>query len=615
MQLAKSREGVRKVVVALRLFRKYADSFVTTRIVTAVILIVITSILSALAPAALKVVVDELTNVSGNAAVIVPYGFVAIYVLAQWLGRVIWETRGLVYTQAEARAFRNLSEEVFAHVMNLPLRFHIERQTGALIQVVSGGVTSFQIMLQQLLFSVLPVLVELGTMLIVLLGLRHSEFMWLFAGALLGYSVLFRYTAAVVSHRASRVQTAHINTYTTLTDSILNYEAVKHFAAELLVRKRVRAKLIDAETETIAASRRTAIVGLGTATIFATLITLTFVHATRSVANGQMTIGEFMLITAYMAQVIRPVEALAYAVQALASNAVVVSRLLDLLAQPAERDCASSQGALVQKGTVEFQSVSFSYTPDRKVLNTACFKVRPGQTLAIVGASGSGKSTVVRLLIRLLEPDSGRVLLNQVAVSDIPLPQLRRSIAIVPQDTVLFDDSIANNIRFGKPECTEAEIIEAAKLAHLHHFIMSLPEGYETRVGERGVKLSGGERQRVSIARAVIKSPAIFVFDEATSSLDSKTEQEILGNLQEISDGATTVVIAHRLSTVTHADEIVVLDNGSIAEVGSHDSLLRRKGVYAALWEAQQRIVSDTSAKRDVTARARARRANVSPPP
>jgi ATP-binding cassette subfamily B protein len=319
-----------------------------------------------------------------------------------------------------------------------------------------------------------------------------------------------------------------------------------------------------------------------------------------------LTIGGFVLVNTYMLQLVRPVEMLGYAMQAFSQGIAMLEKLLELLQQdteapslvPSSSSMTPSSADPDGPGALEFENVSLSYHSDRAILKGLSFVVPAGNTLGIVGSSGGGKSTIVRLAVRLLEPNSGRILLNGLPITEISLDTLRRSIAVVPQDTALFDDTIAFNIGFGKVGSTRAEIERAAKLANLHDRILRMPEGYNTRVGERGMKLSGGERQRVSIARAAIKKPQMFMYDEATSSLDSRTEQDILKNLRDISHSSTTLVIAHRLSTVAHADEIIVLEEGSIVERGSHLTLLHNEGRYATLWRAQQEHHPDVLGKR-----------------
>lgn len=321
--------------------------------------------------------------------------------------------------------------------------------------------------------------------------------------------------------------------------------------------------------------------------IFAIFLAATTLYAVHEVERGRLTVGDFVLITSYLAQVVRPVEALGYAMQGFSQGAAMLEKMLALFHEQSEPQQPGNGVRLEGPGQLEFEDVTLSYGPGRAALRGVTFKVPAGKTMGIVGTSGSGKSTLVRLLVRLLEPDGGRILLDGVPISGLPLAALRQSIAVVPQDAVLFNDSIGENIAFGKVDCTQEEIEQAARRAHLHELIASLPDAYGTNVGERGLKLSGGERQRLSIARAAIKRPRIYVFDEATSALDSATELQIVRNLREISRSVTTLVITHRLSSVMHADDIIVLEKGIVVERGTHASLLRQQGRYAALWSAQ----------------------------
>jgi len=311
-------------------------------------------------------------------------------------------------------------------------------------------------------------------------------------------------------------------------------------------------------------------------------------YAAHEVGRARLTVGDFVLVTSYMLQVIRPVEALGYAMQGFSQGAAMLETMLALFHEKSEPQQSGDAVRLEGPGQLEFENVWLSYGPHRTALRGVSFKVPAGKTIGIVGASGSGKSTLVRLLVRLLEPDSGRILLDGVPISALSPVALRRSIAVVPQEAVLFNDSVGENIAFGRTECTQAEIEQAASRAQLHEFIASMPDAYDTNVGERGLKLSGGERQRLSIARAAIRHPRIYAFDEATSALDSATELQIVRNLREISHSITTLVITHRLSSVVHADEIIVLERGMVVERGTHASLVRQQGRYAAFWSAQQ---------------------------
>ena len=587
--LQKVRNGMASLREVIALIWTDATGFVRLRLVVALLLIMAASAMTALGPVALKLVVDGFTGQAGAVGTSA-VTLIGLYVLSQWLARTVGEIRGLVYARAERRMSRMLSERLFAHVMRLPLRFHLERQTGAISQALDNGLNGYQMVLHTLVFTILPVATELGTIVVVLSRLDQPAFLGLFSGAIVAYAVVFWYSAYTIMAAARAASESQVNATAVMTDSILNYETVKYFTAESVVQARVSRALTQTENGWVGFYRRYAYNGLGVATIFAGFLGVTILHAAHEVQGGRMTVGSFVLVNTYMLQVVRPVEMLGYAMQTLSQGMAFLGKMFEIFREKAEAfspgdiSPAGSDGA----GRLDFEGVGVSYRCDRVILQDVNFTVPSGKTLGVVGGSGAGKSTLVRLLARLIEPDTGRILLDGTAICDLPLATVRQAIAVVPQDTVLFNDTIGYNIAFGKAGSTQAEIEHAARLAHLHDFIMSLPEGYDTRVGERGVKLSGGEKQRVSIARAAIKRPRIYVFDEATSSMDSNTEREILRNLREISRFSTTVVIAHRLSTVVHADEIVVLEGGTIVERGSHAALLRQNGRYASLWEAQQ---------------------------
>ena len=557
------------------------------RLILSLLLLVAMSLTTALGPLALSHVVDSLSG--KPAASQLPVTLMALlYVLSQWFARSIGEVRGLVYARAERRMFRSLSERLFSHVMRLPLRFHLERQTGAINQALENGLRGYQMIVHHLVFTFLPLLVELGTTSVILMGLKQPVFFMLFAGALVCYAVAFAFAAYRVASAASSASAAHINAAAAMTDGVINYETVKYFAAEALVQERVSQALIRTEQQWVDFSKRYAASGLMVAAIFGAFLLATILYATRQVQAGMLTLGGFVLVNTYMLQLVRPIEMLGYAMQAFSQGIAMLEKMLELLHQEPELLQESDRRLTSGPGELQFENVGLFYRPDRLVLKNLSFTLPPGKTIGIVGASGGGKSTIVRLIVRMLEPNEGRVLLDGQPIAELSLDKLRQAIAVVPQDTVLFDDTIAYNIGFGKAGSTVAEIESAARLAHLHDFIMRLPERYETRLGERGVKLSGGERQRVSIARAALKNPRIYIYDEATSSLDSHTDREVLENLREVSKSSTTLIIAHRLSTVVHADEIVVLESGSIVERGAHEALLREGGRYAELWRAQQ---------------------------
>ena len=577
-------ESVRAVFALIWL---HTNQFVKIRLALAVSALVLASIFTALGPVALKNVVDAIAGDRPGTDVSLAV-LAILYVITQWLARGAGELRALLYAYAERRMLRTLSENLFAHVMRLPLRFHLGRQTGAIAQTLQNGLQGYELILHHLVFTFLPVTAELATIVVVLTRLDQPMFFAFYAGAAVCYAIVFAFTVSKVMRTANAASEMSIDASATMTDSILNYEIVKYFTAEPVVQEKVSRALRKTEKEWVSFYRIYSVNGLAVATTYAAFLALTILYAVAQVQAGALTIGGFVLVNTYMLQIIRPIEMLGYAVQGFSQGTAMLTSMLVLLKEAPEPESVDAATPPSGPGSLEFDSVGVSYRSDRTILDGVTFCIPAGKTLGIVGTSGAGKSTIVRLVTRLLEADSGRILLDGIPVSEMSLAVVRQAIAVVPQDTVLFNDTIGYNIGFGKHGSTQHEIEDAARVAHLHDFITSLPDGYATHVGERGVKLSGGEKQRVSIARAALKQPRIYVFDEATSSLDSRTERQILRNLRDISSSHTTLVIAHRLSTVVHADEIVVLDHGSIVERGTHSSLLEQNGRYAALWRAQQ---------------------------
>lgn len=566
-----------------------ADTFVRRRLALALLLAAGSSALAAVAPLFLKMLVDCVAAPHSDAIYCTPAALVVAYAASQWLVRSLQEARWLTYGTADQRLQRRLSLRLFEHVMKLPLSFHLDRKTGALGQTLNNGLLGCRLVIQHLVFSVLPVMIEVAMMTSILIFLDQPAFLVIIATALLFYALAFTMGAVRIARSARGASAAHIDSNAVLTDSILNYETVKCFNAEATVQEHFDAALVRTECQWKTFYIHKFGNGLLVAAIFSLSLGTSMVVAAGAVSRGSLSIGEFVLVHTYLLQIVRPVEMLGFALRDIAHGLAFIEKMAELLMERLEEGSRERLGELARgRGELVFDRVSFSYRPERPVIADVSFTIPAGKTVAVVGASGSGKSSLVRLLLRFCEPDSGQILLDGALISEMSVSSLRETIAVVPQDTVLFNDSIAYNIGVGRPRSPAKDIERAARMAHLHEFIAAQPDGYATKVGERGMKLSGGEKQRVAIARAALKTPRIYIFDEATSSLDSKTEQKILCNLRDVSRGATTLIIAHRLSTVTDADEIIVLDNGRVLERGTHHALLRNDGVYASLWAAQQ---------------------------
>ena len=600
----------RDFAAALGLLREEADSAAAWRLGATVSLVVTGGLLAGLAPLALKGLVDTLASgVDWRQRTVIASAAAqaAWYLAALCLARLLAELRPSLIGAAEQRIYARLRQRFLAHLLALGLPFHLGRRTGALVQSGEQALLGYQIIIFNLVHSFLPVLVELVTVTLVLLSLGQPAMVATFGATALAYLVVVGICARRLESVAQAVSDANLRTQDMLTDALLNYETIKYFGAERSTRDRFDAASQVLERRWTRLHDERTRLGLALTVTFVLSLTASLALAIQAVADGTLSVGGFVLANVYMLQIVRPFEMLGAAARDLSQALVFVRPMLDVLAQAPESSASArpppashTEGGPSASAShtahhrpapaISFRGVRFGYD-GKTVLHDLDLSVAAGRTVAIVGASGSGKSSLIRLLLGLYAPQAGGIWLDDQNIASIPLSELRAMIGLVPQDAVLFNDTIAFNIAIGSPTAIRGAIEQAAKVAGLHDFIMSLPEGYDTVVGERGLRLSGGERQRIAIARAVVRQPRIYVLDEATSMLDNVTESKILKNLQKVAAGCTTITIAHRLSTVRHAEEIAVLESGRVVERGDHASLLARNGPYALMWAAQVRAV------------------------
>lgn len=556
-------------------------------LVIAFVFMVVSKVSITLVPLAYKAMVDALSGETAKMLAI-PIGLILAYGVARVGGALFEELRNVMFVHVSQNATRLLGLRVFRQLHALSLRFHLERQTGGLSLSIERGTQAVATVLSRLLFSIFPILFEITLVSVIMWHLLNG---WFALAIVVTVGCYILFTVMAVSWRTlfrRELNRANADTNSKSLDSLLNYETVKYFGNEDFEADRFNMSRRLYEYAAIKNQFSFTAINLGQTAIISIGLIVMMAMAAQGIVQGRMTVGDFVLVNAYLLQLYQPLNFFGFIYAEVRQALIDMENMFDLLQEEQEIvDRPDASALQLRAGEVRFDSVSFGYDERRPILKNVSFTIPAGNTVAIVGASGAGKSTLSRLLFRFYDVSGGAVSIDGQDIRSLKQASLRAAIGIVPQDTVLFNDTLGYNIGYGKTGSSQEEIERAARLAHIHEFIVSLPDGYETRVGERGLKLSGGEKQRVAIARTILKNPAILVFDEATSALDTQTEREIQAHLREVSRDHTTLVIAHRLSTVVDADEIIVLEAGEIVERGRHDALLAANGRYAAMWQNQ----------------------------
>ncbi len=578
-----------RVIRSLMPFLWSANGFeLRARVVIALAMLGVAIAANVGVPLVYKEAVDALTP-GKDLVLALPLAMIGAYGLLRLASVASGEIRDAIFAKVTQHAIRTVALRVFEHLHRLSLRFHLDRQTGGLSRAIERGAKGIEFTLAFMLFSIIPTLIEILVVCVILWALYDFWFA-LVTFITIGSYIWFTLMITEWRLRFRREMNARDQEASTRAiDSLLNFETVKYFGNETHEARRYDHALARYETAAVKNKTSLSLLNVGQAAIISGGLTGVMIMAGMGVTGGTMTLGDFVLVVTYLMQLYLPLGFLGYVYREVKQSLTDMEAMFDLVQVPP--DVTDREGAaplVLSGGEVVFDDVSFGYRPDRPILKNVSFRVPAGRKVAIVGPSGAGKSTISRLLFRFYDVDGGCIAIDGQDLRDITQDSLRGAIGIVPQDTVLFNDTVHYNIAYGRPGAADQEIKAAARLAAIHDFIASTPDGYETRVGERGLKLSGGEKQRVAIARTMLKRPTVLVFDEATSALDSHTEKEIQAALRAVSVDHTTLVIAHRLSTVVDADEIIVLDNGAIVERGTHQALLDAHGRYAAMWARQQ---------------------------
>ncbi|MBN9564973.1 MAG: ABC transporter ATP-binding protein/permease [Alphaproteobacteria bacterium] len=559
------------------------------RVIGAIIFLIIAKVTNPLVPVFLKKIVDALSTPQ-TAFVVVPTALILAYGLFRVLAQGFLELQNILFAKIGQHAIRRIANEVFINLHNLSLNFHLSRKTGGLSRSIERGTKSIETLLRMSLLSLVPSFFEILVVSIMLALI----FDWRFAALIVATMALYIYVTMLTTHwRAQylkRMNQSDDKANTKAIDSLLNYETVKYFNNESMEVKRFDDAFAKYEEDAVKNHLSLSALNVYQAIIISLGLIAFMALAGHEVVHGKMTVGDFVMVITFLLQLYIPLNFLGFAYRETKQSLINMSEIFALKDEEAEvKNKPNAKPLMFKNGSVRFDKVSFSYIPERPILKDVSFTLAGGKTVAIVGPSGAGKSTIARLLYRFYIESKGSIFIDNQNLADCTLDSIRKIIGVIPQDTVLFNDSLYYNILYGRPDATYDEVVAASKQAQLDAFISRLPEGYDTQVGERGLKLSGGEKQRVAIARTILKNPKIFIFDEATSALDTHTEKAIQESLRIVSWNRTTLIIAHRLSTITHADLIVVLEKGEVVEQGTHDELLKLNSAYASLWNKQNK--------------------------
>jgi len=580
--------------LAFKLILPYLFEF-KKRIAFAMLCLVLTKIASVYLPFILKDIIDTLDTNLDKALIVVPLALVATYGGVRLSIVLLAEIRDTLFGRVTERAIRRIGLKVFRHLHHLDLDFHLDRQTGGLSRDIDRGTSGISFLMRFMVFNIVPTMLEI-VMVIIIFHIKYG--IWFSLITLISVVIYISYSVYATELRTRFVRAANkadSSSNTRAIDSLLNYETVKYFTNE-----EYEAKAYDEQLslwEQAKMQNRLSLFALngGQAVIVAVAMTSMLALAANEVSLGNMTLGDFVLINAFMMQLFMPLNFLGFIYREIKGSLANIEKMFSLLAKkPKVEDIKDAKELQLTQGAISFTNISFSYSNNREIIKGISFDVKAGHKVAVVGESGSGKSTLVKLLFRFYDVSKGKITVDEQVISQVTQHSLRQNIGIVPQDTVLFNDTLFNNVQYGDPNASYEAVLNAIDMAHLSDFVASLPDGLDTKVGERGLKLSGGEKQRVAIARTILKNPKILVFDEATSSLDSHSEQAILAAIKEVSKQRTSLVIAHRLSTIIDADNIIVMNKGKIVEQGTHKQLLLLSGIYSKMWQLQQSVTVET---------------------